>query len=257
MNRRMNLNHHLISNSHNLLKRQIITMPPNYVPPVKDMPSMDSVSQINGYESWNSEMLADYFEKHGLGDYREVIMYHRITGKIAPQLTDSDLKDMGVKIVGDRCRFRHLLKALGRKARSVQRNKLIWGGAERVFFGKLDWCVGTCVGLCPVDPSTYKLTNNHLRIRTVEPVRVGPIRLCCCAKYSTNNIDLTHVDDLDTEGVPAPCLQKCFCCADGKEILEVSTNEGDFNVIVREGDGDRVSNLIMNQVEECQMIERD
>lgn len=31
---------------------------------------------------------------------------------------------MGIKIVGDRCRFRHVLKAMGRKARHIQRNKV-------------------------------------------------------------------------------------------------------------------------------------
>jgi len=231
-------------------------MPPNYTPP-SGMDKMDSVTQIDGYESWNSSQLADYFEAQGLGDYREVLTFHKITGKIAPQLTDSDLKDMGVKIVGDRCRFRHILKALGRKSRLVQRNKLIWSGSERIFFGWGDGCIGTCAGLCPEDPSTYKLTNNHLKIRTVEPVRVGPIRLCCCAQYSNNNIDLSQVDDVDMEGIPAPCVQNVLCCSGGKETVEVSTPEGNFDLVVAEGDGDRVSMLIMNQVEESQMIERD
>ena len=45
-------------------------------------------------------------------------------GKIAPQLTDEDLKDMGIKIVGDRCRMRHLIKSFGRKARQIQRTKV-------------------------------------------------------------------------------------------------------------------------------------
>ena len=218
---------------------------------------MDSTAQLVGYESWNSEQLADYFENQGLGDYREVLMYHRITGKIAPQLTDNDLKDMGIKIVGDRCRFRHQLLVLGRKARQIQRNKLIWSGKERVFFGCPEWALNTCCGLFPEDPSTYKLTNNHLKIRVVEPARCGPIRLCCCAKYSVNNIDLSQVDDVDMEGLPAPFLQQCFCCADGKEILDISTKEGNFDIVVQRGDGDRVSTLIMNQVEESQMMERD
>ena len=235
-------------------------MAPTYVPPSSshmNMNKIDSVAQVDGYENWNSEQLADYFEDQGLGDYREVLIYHRITGKIAPQLTDADLKDMGVKIVGDRCRFRHQIKALGRKARHVQRNKLHWSGKERLFFGKAEWCLGTCCGLFPEDPSTYKLTNNHLKIRVVDPARIGPIRLCCCAKYSVTNIDLTHVDDVDMEGIPPPFVQQCLCCAEGKEILEISTSEGDVDIIVKAGEGDYITNLIMNQVEECQMMERD
>lgn len=231
-------------------------MPPPYIPPGQGIQKMDSMVHVDGYENWDSEKLADYFEQQGLF-YREILVHHKITGKIAPQLTDADLKDMGIDIVGDRCRFRHQLNSLKRKARHVQRNRLIWDGSERIFFGGFDWCIGTCSGCCPEDPSTYKLTNNHLKIRTVEPVRVGPLRLCCCAKYSINNIDLTQVSDVDIEGIPPPFLQQCLCCAEGKEALEVTTGEGNFHVIVRSGDGDRISNLILNQVEECQMIERD
>ena len=38
----------------------------------------DSVALIEGYETWSPEDLADYFEEQGLGDYREVLMYHKI-----------------------------------------------------------------------------------------------------------------------------------------------------------------------------------
>jgi len=235
--------------------------PPTYEAPHPNQAmkgiQLDSVRVLEDFETWDSDRLADYFANSGLGHYREVIQYHRITGKIAPQLTNEDLKDMGIKIVGDRCRFRHQLKALGRKARAVQRNKLIWYGKEKLYFGGVEGCLATCGGICPDDPSTYRLTNNHLKIRLVEPTRVGPIRLCCCAKYSVNNIDLTQVDDVDMEGVPAPFLLQCLCCANGKEILDVSTNEGEFHLTVEAGEGESVSNMIMNQVEECQMMERD
>lgn len=233
-------------------------MPPtSKVAPSTNYKQMDSVREVSDFEKWSSEDVADFFENKGLGEYRELLVHHRITGKVAPQLTDTDLKDMGIKIVGDRCRFRYILKTFGRKARQVQRNKIVWSGEERVFFGCADWCVGSCGGLCPIDPSTYRLTNNHLKIRLVDPVRVGPVRLCCCAKFSVNNIDLSQVDDVDIEGIPAPFVQQCFCCADGKEIIEVSTAEGDVPVIVRMGEAQMVSDNIMNQVEEAQMIERD
>ncbi len=235
-------------------------MPPLYVPPSASnskMNKMDSVALVEGYEDWNAEQLADFFESQGLGDYREVLMYHKITGKIAPQLTDADLKDVGITIVGDRCRFRHQIKALGRKARHVQRNRLHWAGKERLFFGCPEWAAGTCCGLFPEDPSTYRLTSNHLKVKTVDPVRCGPFRLCCCAKYSVNNIDLSQVDDVDMEGYPAPFVQQCLCCAEGKEVLEITTSEGDVHLVLKAGTGDHVANLIQNQIEECQMIERD
>eukprot|EP00551_Chaetoceros_affinis_P014409 CAMPEP_0203689166 /NCGR_PEP_ID=MMETSP0091-20130426/1555_1 /ASSEMBLY_ACC=CAM_ASM_001089 /TAXON_ID=426623 /ORGANISM="Chaetoceros affinis, Strain CCMP159" /LENGTH=227 /DNA_ID=CAMNT_0050558743 /DNA_START=60 /DNA_END=743 /DNA_ORIENTATION=- len=218
----------------------------------------DSTVEIDGYTNWTADEVADYFEKSGLGDYRETIIYHKITGKIAPQLNDGDLKDMGIEIVGDRCRFRQLIKTMSRKARHMQRNKIIWSGKEQLWFDCWEKCMGTCCGIFPEDPSTYKLTNNHLRVRTVDPLRVGPIRLCCCHKYHVNNIDLTTVEDVDMNGIPAPFLQQCLCFSSGKEILDVSiTGEGSVSLILGEGEGETVSNLIMNQVEESQMIERD
>ncbi len=59
-------------------------------------------------------------------------------------------------------------------------------------------------------------------------------------------------------GIPAPFIQQCLCCANGKEILDVSiTGEESVFMVLAEGEGDVVSGLIMNQVEESQMIERD
>jgi len=54
--------------------------------------------------------------------------------------------------------------------------------------------------------------------------------------------------------VPAPFLLQCLCCANGEEILDVSTNEGKFRLTVEAGEGDTISNMIMNQVEICQMM---
>ena len=64
-------------------------MAPSYRPPALGHGEQraDSIAQVDGYEGWNSEMLADYFEDAGLGDYRELLIYHRITGRIAPHLT--------------------------------------------------------------------------------------------------------------------------------------------------------------------------
>ena len=54
--------------------------PETYTPP-NQMNRLDSVVQMEGYERWDAEELADYFEDQGLGDYREVLMYHRIVSQ--------------------------------------------------------------------------------------------------------------------------------------------------------------------------------
>lgn len=135
----------------------------------------------------------------------------------------------------------------------------MWEGKEALWFDQCEGCMNTCCGIFPEDPSIYKLTNNHLKIRTVEPARIGPIRLCCCNQYKTNNIDLSQVQDVDMNGIPAPFLQQCFCCASGKEILDIEvSNEGaSIFLTLKEGEGEQVAALIMNQVEESQQIERD
>merc|ERR1712038_186676 len=181
-----------------------------------------------------------------------------INGKIAPQLTDEDLKDMGIKIVGDRCRMRHLIKSFGRKARQIQRTKVLWSGKEQLWFNQCEGCINTCCGVLPEDPSTYTLTNNHLKIKTVEPLRCGPIRLCCCNDYKINNIDLSYVEDVDVNGVPAPICQRCLCCAGGKEVLNIQTTaDGMVFMTLAEGEGTVAAELILNQIEESQQIERD
>ena len=45
----------------------------------KTMPEQyDSTVDIDGYTSWTSDEVADYFEASGLGNYREVLIYHKI-----------------------------------------------------------------------------------------------------------------------------------------------------------------------------------
>mmetsp|Transcript_22193 Transcript_22193/g.33219 ORF Transcript_22193/g.33219 Transcript_22193/m.33219 type:complete len:222 (-) Transcript_22193:288-953(-) len=218
----------------------------------------DSIAEIEGYELWSPDAVADYFEKKGLGDYREVLIHHKISGKILPQLTDTDLKDMGIEIVGDRCRFRDLIKHTSRMGRQIQRTKVIWKGEEQLWFSAFEHCCSTCCYLMPEDPSTYTLTNSHLKVKMVNPYRCGPCRLSCCNEYSINNIDLSQVEDIDQHGIPAPFCQECFCCGSGKDVLDVKYNNGQYvGIVLSQDEGEKISSLLLNQVEEAQLIDRD
>lgn len=53
-------------------------MAPYNPPNIGNMDKLDSVAKIDGYENWGTEEVADYFEREGLGDYREAIIYHKI-----------------------------------------------------------------------------------------------------------------------------------------------------------------------------------
>jgi len=216
------------------------------------------------YHSWDEDQLGKYLKKNGLGQYSKTFKEHKITGALAPYIKDSDLKDMQIMTVGDRLRIQRCLAELQRQARFNKRIQSLWDGQERVFHGIFDQNLGTCCGFCPVDPSTYRLTTNHLKVKRVRPVRCGPCVLGCFgATYVNNNIDLSKVDDVDVFGIPAPCIQRTFCCAKGKDIVEVEsrfekgTKGGcKIQLALEEGHGEIVSNLILNQVEESQKMER-
>lgn len=217
----------------------------------------DSLRAVQDYDTWDPHQLAGYLKTVGLGDYYELVIQHKLTGKLAPLVTDQDLKDMGVNVVGDRIRFRQVIQSFSRKARMHERTKVIWEGEERLYWGCFDQCIGTCCGCCPDDPSTFKLTRNHLKVKVVQPARCGPMTLCCCYSYKTNNIDLTHVTDVDVHGSPPPCTQQVCCCAKSRDFIYVTYDETSLAMILKGGEGEHVSALVLNQIEEAQVMERD
>lgn len=169
----------------------------NYRP----MQDADNDADIANYAQWDAQRLGVFFRRQGLmsNDYQEMLVKHKITGQLAPLLQDDDLKEMGMTIVGDRLRLKRSLKELSRRERYHKRIAALWQGEERLFFSSCHQQCWTVGGLCPVDPSTYKLTTNHLKVKRVLPARCGPIPLTCCfgATYTSNNIDLSKVDDVD------------------------------------------------------------
>jgi hypothetical protein len=102
--------------------------------------------------------------------------------------------------------------------------------------------------------------SNYLKIKTVKPLRIGPVRLCCCNEYSVNNIDLSNVADVDVRGIPAPCIERICCCAPGKDVVDIEIrNVGSLlnhKIVLSEGQGDHVAGLVMNCVEESQILEK-
>ena len=123
----------------------------------------------------------------------------------------------------------------------------------------LSYILFHCMILVLAEPTTYKLTPAYLKIKYVEPVGVGPFSVFCCTNYSLKNIDLASVKDIEVIDTKAPCPQRVFCGAQGKDLIEIHTVDKNGKVVlqVKEGDGVRVCNLILNQVQYAQVIERD
>lgn len=220
----------------------------------------EGIGSTVDFFSWDEERLGQYFRSQGLGEYCDTLKKHKITGQLAPFLTDDDLKDMGITIVGDRLLFKRHLEVLIQHHRYRRRIQPIWQGEERLFFSNLDRACATAGGCCPFDPSTYTLTTSHLKVKRVVPYRCGPVPLCCFGvSYLQNNIDLSKVDDVDVTGVPPPCCQRICCNANGKDLVEIESRferGGKITLHLEQGLGESVANMILNQVEESQKMER-
>ncbi|KAL3893563.1 MAG: hypothetical protein SGARI_008091 [Bacillariaceae sp.] len=94
----------------------------------------DHTDLLSDYHTWDEDKLGVYFKRRGLGKYVEMLKKHKITGQLAPLLSDDDLREMGVTIIGDRLMFRRHLKELSRRERQNTRMDSIWEGEERIFF---------------------------------------------------------------------------------------------------------------------------
>lgn len=230
--------------------------------------SHSQVSGNNGcdndfHDAWNPEQFAEYIAKQGLVEYRKCIIKHKISGKLAPLLSELDLKEMGIECIGDRLRFRLIVEDLKKKNRVIDRSRCIWEGQERVFFSDVTASICTCCGCFPIDPSTYKLMSNYIKVKKVKPFRCGPVRMCCCNEYTTNNVDLTYLTNVDVIGIPANCCERVMCCAPGKDIVDIEIrNVGGVDVlhhkvVLEEGEGDKVAFLILNGVEQAQRMDRE
>ncbi|CAB9531125.1 expressed unknown protein [Seminavis robusta] len=211
------------------------------------------------FEAWTCDQLAEYFkQKTGDlgGDYSELIFNHKIDGKIAHRLKESDLKDMGISNVGDRLRIMQEIEKIEKAYEQKKREQVVWEGKEVLFFNWWDRALSTCCGCFPEDASTYKLTGAHLVIKTVNPLRCGPIRCCFGTKYTIDNVDLSNVTDVDVKGVPPSCCQQC-CCGATQEHVFVKTNAEATKVLkLTKEEGSSVSRKILNQVELMQRMER-
>lgn len=101
------------------------------------------------FDKWDSKQLAEFLGSCGLMAYKKMVLDHKITGKFAHLLTDDDLKDMGMIVVGDRLRFKQLMVTMGRKARFCSSTKAVWTGEERYYYGDMEREIFTCAGFCP------------------------------------------------------------------------------------------------------------
>jgi hypothetical protein len=155
------------------------------------MVDASSHDDVENFEAWSAEDLAQYLKSQDLGDYYEMIVKHKVTGKIAPTLSENDLKEMGISSIGDRKLLQLAINDLKKAARKKDREKVIWEGEEILWFSCWDACMGSCCGCCPMEPAKYKLSGTHLSIRTEKPLYCGPFRCCFGHEFDVDNVVCT------------------------------------------------------------------
>jgi hypothetical protein len=69
---------------------------------------------------------------------------------------------------------------------------------------------------------------------------------------------LTYITSGDIKGEAPPCCQEILCCGVGRDrVTIITSSEGQKFLLVKKGEGEKVNRLILNQIEEAQVIERD
>lgn len=221
------------------------------------------LNENNGknFEDWTAQELAQYFkEKTDLDDdYAELLQKQKVDGRVAPQLTEEDLRHMGIDTVGDRKRVMAAIETL-KKAKDINdRSKVLWQGEEVLYLSCWQWCCETGCGCCPQDPEQYTLVYNHLSIKKPNENRCGPCICCFGHSFEIDNIDISNIQDVDVDGIPPPCFQQCCCGAKMQEHVKMQvSNDPNNRVILKlpKGTGQEVAAKIKNQVEVMQRMER-
>merc|ERR1712216_521484 len=114
---------------------------------------------------------------------------------------------MGFSLVGPRLMFQKALKELQKGKRMQLRNEVLWETDE--------YRLGPCGGCCPYafpccccaqPPAHYRLNHYKLSVSDVD-VACPMCAQCCGYAFSTNNIDLHNVDDVDTTALRPGCCK--------------------------------------------------
>ena len=144
------------------------------------------------FTKWSSLEVTAYIQsKEKIGNYAEMFQKHKIDGTIAHNLTDSDLKEMGVVAIGDRHRILSALGDLRRAKEQIDREKILWRGDETMYWSGCHKCCSTCCYVCTEDREEYTLRSNFLEIKRPDYNKCGSIKCCFGHSYTIDTIDLS------------------------------------------------------------------
>ena len=219
---------------------------------------------IGDWRNWTAVELAEYLRiQYGMDDYSEVFAHNHITGLVAPNLREDNLKDMGIAILGDRIRLLQALQTLRFCQDMQQHEAILWQGQQQqqVLHGSCCLYRAMLCGCCSSEPDSYTLRSNSLEIKTVLPNQCGPVlcctgcHCCCCCRlcepsYEIDTIELWQVVQVHVQGVPPSCCAALCCCAQTYEQVHVYTRESETSSTCGAGASERILVLPQNHGQE-------
>jgi len=226
-------------------------------PPVADVPPTEE--EVAGLTKWTVDEVVKYFGEHGFPEHEEVWRKHRITGDRLILLSGDDVKELGIKSIGDRMGIQREIEMLALAARKAGRTEVLYHKTEAWDGSSIDKMCATCCGFFPWDPDKYTLTRSALRIEEYEIPRICGVWKCMClgGQHKVDNISLDMIRDVDTL-----TRKKGLCCfaVDKAEVIiavgaGVESESSESRVVqktlmVEGAEGEDFANLIFLQIEE-------
>lgn len=225
-----------------------------------ELPEYKPLSTILGADedvdasAWTTRDVAEWLHSIGLGRFDRAFAENKVTGDLLHILNEDHLKELGVKLIGDRVLLLQQIARLWRGAVHKRRFRTIWEADGLMYSsGCCDWFTKQlmCYPCCQ-DPDHYRLTGSTLYLSEEDRKRRKGA-LCATSKY-TRAIDLSAIVGVNDYHKNSIC--DCFCAGDVITI-ELDKEKGLDEVspmIVRKGDGHAVALKIQAAMEEAQTL---
>lgn len=207
---------------------------------------------------WDSSQVSNWLVSIGYPDLVPLFQRANINGAALTHLSNSTLKELGIRNVGTRLQFVNEVLKIQAISRSEWRNHLLWVDEEyraNICCFMLPYSFPCCCveSWCFPKRSQYTLTNDNLRIENEEKKVAWCPQFCtpCFGKHVlTNNVDLLHIVDVDSGASTSTFGDPC-----GK-VIATSLN-GEVDVLrLRSSDCQRVAALINIVKEEAFLVSR-
>jgi len=229
-------------------------------PPEQDrMEVRAQPKDVSTYVNWGPQDVANHFTAKGYPEYAQLWISHKIDGKRAVLLTPEALKEMGIKVIGDRLGIQNELRQLKVVARQVQRDTVVAEHTEAYHGSWLKEKLHRTLCRCfPVEPDHYTLTSSTLKIREYEIARVCGVKCTCLGgKWHNDTIKLENIVDVDTTVTE----KGCFVCAERKCYIHIANTAGNSagseeskvvlkNMYVNADVGDKFAKSIRQTIDE-------